>query len=321
MKKNKLNQHLHLFLQNLEKNNNLKSKNILVACSGGVDSMAVLDLMNEKKDFFKFNLEVVFFEHSGSPICEGEENNKKLVESFCKENHLKFYFESLQLNKTSNKSWEELGRNERRHFYKNSNFDLIFLGHHRDDQNETTLLQLFRGGGRGISGMKEISGKICRPFISFDKSDFIHYTQEKKIKWIEDPTNKNTHFTRNFLRQEIIPKLQEHYPNFSKIMDNFREKMLDNQTILLDMAIMDGLNDFFSNKKIDVSQLSSARLKNLFNHIFSENGFYIEQNKLSDFIQKSKKEESHLQVGDLDIVMYQGYLSKHTTIHYKIKLY
>ncbi len=309
MKKHKLNQQLHYFLTQLNQDVNLENKNILVACSGGVDSMAVLHLMNEKKNFFKMNLHVVFFQHLNSPICDGEDKNKLLVENFCQKNNLQFHFEPLNLIKKSQKSWEELGRNGRRDFYQKDNFDFVFLGHHRDDQNETTLLQMFRGGGRAIAGMKERTGKICRPFLSSDKADFIDYLNENKIKWIDDPTNKNIEFTRNFIRNEIIPKLNEHYPQFSKIMDNFRQKMLEQQDIILDVAIQDGIHDFLDGKTISVAHLSHARIKNVFNHIFSLNGSYIEQNKLDDFIFKSKKISMHMNLGGLDIFMYQGNLS------------
>lgn len=264
-----LNKITHLFLKNL---GNLESKNIICGFSGGADSTALLSTLIEKKSHFGFNLKAVFFTHGDSPIAVDEDKMYQFCSSFCKEHDIPLIIEDLKLEKIQRQGWESSGRKARQSFYKEQDVDYVFLGHHKDDQNETTMTQLMRGGGRGASAMKEIEGIYCRPFLKIHKKDIYEYLTNKNISWIEDPTNTNTDFTRNFWRNIGLPTIAKHYPDYSQNLDNFRQKNAELNELAFELAKVDGLNELVEGKSISVKDLTSSRLKNLIVHYFKANG-------------------------------------------------
>lgn len=260
---------LHIFLNSL---GNLSDKKIIVGFSGGADSTALLDLLYQRKPYFQFDLEAVFFSHGDSPIAVDENIMKDFCVDFCNGRNIPLSVCDLNLEKIPRQGWESSGRKARQNFYKNHSADWIFLGHHKDDQNETTMTQLFRGGGKGTIGMQFVEGRYCRPFLNHFKSEIYDYLKTNNIQWIEDPTNKDTDFTRNFWRNEGLPTIKEHYPQYSSTLDKFRKKQENLYNIAYEMALVDGLNSFINKEPFNISHLSSVRFKNLLNHIFSYYG-------------------------------------------------
>jgi len=293
-----INKVVHQFLQTLPE---LKEKLIAVGYSAGADSTVLLHVMHQKSKHFGFNLEAVFFNHSGSPINEGEDNII-LARKFCKSLNIPLVEVDLNLTKVPKKSWEQLGRNGRLKFYKNSNYDFVFLGHHKDDQNETTMMQIFRGGGKGVGGMKPRDGIFCRPMLDVTKNDIYKYLKENKIPWFEDPTNNNTDFTRNFWRKIGLPTIEKHYPNYSQLLDSFREKNNNLHKLAFDMAKIDGLELFLSGKTINVSSLPEYRFYNLLTQSFQFIGNSLEKNKIDNMLKTGKSnKEINIYVGDFCI--------------------
>ena len=95
--------------------------------------------------------------------------------------------------------------------------DVVFTAHHQDDQAETLLLQLLRGAGpRGSAGMGEMSrlgsGWLARPLLEFSRAALRDYALMQQLHWVDDPSNVDTRFDRNYLRQEIMPGLQRRWP-------------------------------------------------------------------------------------------------------------
>lgn len=284
----------------------LEGKKIAVGYSAGADSTALLHVLEQKSRYLNFNLEAVFFSHLGSPINEGEDKNLELARVFCKSLNIPLVEIDLHLTKHPKKSWEQLGRHGRLNFYKNADYDFAFLGHHKDDQNETTMMQILRGGGKGASGMKARDGIFCRPFLSVPKSEIYNYLIEKELKWIEDPTNKNTDFTRNFWRNVGLPTIEKYYPNYSDLLDNFREKNNSLMQIAFDMAKVDGLEKFLTGEPINVKSLPEYRIQNLLSQSFQFIGNSAEHKRIDTLLQTgTRKNPSQLELGDFSI-LYDG---------------
>lgn len=260
---------LHIFLNSL---GNLKNKRIVVGFSGGADSTALLDLLTQRQKYFQFKLEAVFFSHGSSPIAVDEDIMKSFCKDFCEKRNIPLNICDLNLEKIPRQGWESSGRKARQSFYKNYECDWIFLGHHKNDQNETTMTQLFRGGGKGTIAMNFVEGKYCRPFLNHFKTEIYDYLNINQIKWIEDPTNTDIDFTRNFWRNVGIPSIEEHYPNYSSSLDKFRKKQENLYEIAYEMALKDGLTLFVNKEQVLLSEISTTRLKNLLSHIFNYYG-------------------------------------------------
>lgn len=260
---------LHIFLNSL---GNLENKKIVVGFSGGADSTALLDLLYQRKPYFNFSIEAVFFSHGSSPIALEEDKMKEFCLSFCQKRNIPLTICDLDLEKIPRQGWESSGRKARQSFYNNHDSDWIFLGHHKNDQNETTMTQLLRGGGKGTIAMQFIEGKYCRPFLNHFKSEIYDYLKNNQIQWVEDPTNTDTDFTRNFWRNIGLPTIEQHYPNYSSSLDKFRKKQENLYAIAYEMALEDGLENFIKKESIEIQKLSYVRLKNLLSHIFSHYG-------------------------------------------------
>lgn len=262
-----LNKTVHLFLKELH----LENKTIICGFSGGADSTALLHILAQKQTHFHFHLKAVFFSHGNSPIAVDEDKMQQFCQQFCQQLNIEFLVHDLDLQKEKRQSWESSGRHARQNFYEQEKVDYIFLGHHKDDQNETTMIQLMRGAGKGVSAMKSVEGKYCRPFLDINKHEIYSYLKENQLQWVEDPTNTNTDFTRNFWRQRALPLIAKHYPHYSKMLDNFRKKNTEMNELAFEMAQMDGLNTLLSGQAHSLRDITPVRLKNLLNHYFQAN--------------------------------------------------
>ena len=119
--------------------------------------------------------------------------------------------------------------------------DGLLLAHHRDDQAETLLLQLLRGSGpRGLAAMPKHrplgEGWLGRPLLDFSRQDLCRYAQAEQLEWIDDPSNFDTDFDRNFLRQQVLPLLQERWPAALTTLARSAEHQADAAELLQQLA-------------------------------------------------------------------------------------
>lgn len=302
-----LNKTIHLFLQKLD---HLDNKNIVVGFSGGADSTALLHLLKEKQPFFNYNLKSVFFSHEGSPLIENEDVLKKHCIEVCEKMSIELVIHPLYLEKQRKQSWESSGRIARMKFYKENPADYIFLGHHKDDQNETTMMQLFRGAGKGVLAMKKIEGFYCRPFLEHHKKDIYEYLNEKNLTWIEDSTNQHNEFTRNFWRNIGLPTINKYYPQYSQQLDTFRQKTHESNQLAYDLAQVDGLANLITNNSVTIKDLSDLRIKNLVTHFFNHYKLGLEkpylENQLNNY---TAKKNSIIEKNDFCLYLNKGIIS------------
>lgn len=168
----------------------------VVAVSGGVDSVVLLDCLNKNK---KLDLIIAHFDHG---IREDSVKDRKFVEGLAKKYDLVFEFEGEELGADAS---EELARTRRYKFLesvmKSYKAKAIVTAHHKDDVLETAIFNLLRGTGRsGLSSLKT-TDKIIRPLLQYKKSELLDYACKNNLQWLEDPTNKSLKYTRNKIRK------------------------------------------------------------------------------------------------------------------------
>lgn len=266
---------------------NYKNAKYLVGYSGGIDSTALL--ITAHKIFKKLgitNLSAVFFSHINSPINEGESDNLKLVQKVCTDLNIPLETKELDLSFKGNHSWEQYGRMLRQQYFFESSADFVLLGHHREDQDETSLIQLFRGAGKGVSGMKMLDHKLFRPFLNLSKKDLKDYLIEKNIPWLDDPTNANNDLTRNFWRNEGIPIIQKHYPHLSSQIQVIRDKFNEQEEIAFELATIDGLETFVKNGHITL-QCSVVRVLNLVSFSLNHYGIGVQKRLIKEQLENN----------------------------------
>ena len=193
------------FCLHLKKFNNLKKGDkIIVAVSGGVDSVTLLRLLIK---YNHFQLLVVHINHN---IRKESAKEEVFVEKLCQNFSIPFY--SLSLNpKTRKKKYsiEEWARNKRYKFFqkilKETNSDYIMTGHHGNDQAETILMNLSRQSGiLGLRGIANIRVNCLRPMLRFTKKEILQYAKESNYIYINDISNMDCTIPRNFVRHNII---------------------------------------------------------------------------------------------------------------------
>lgn len=202
---------------------------IAVGVSGGADSMLLVSSLLEKQKSINFYMKVIHINHH----LRGDESDRdsKFVEDFCLTNNIDYKIFDVnvkKLKKETKKSIEEAARIARYEAIysemKKEKLGKLFLAHHANDQAETILMHIFRGAGvGGASGIRP-SDTICRPLLKLSKKQILEVCNENNIKYIEDSSNNDNHYTRNYIRNVIIPKIEEVYGDAVNMICLFGEK-------------------------------------------------------------------------------------------------
>lgn len=203
-----------------------KNEVIGVAVSGGVDSISLLHYLNSIKDEFDIEVVAINVDHS---IRENSPEESEFVQSYCKENRIrcyKFKIDSVKIAKENKICLEEAARIGRYGVFdsllQKEIVDKICLGHHIQDQAETILLNIFRGAGlNGAKGMEFVRGKYLRPMLNTTKLEITSYAFENELPYVEDDSNYDETYARNYLRQNIMPKLRMKWKNLDKNLVEF----------------------------------------------------------------------------------------------------
>nr|MDA3901901.1 tRNA lysidine(34) synthetase TilS [Desulfuromusa sp.] len=210
-----------------------ETSRLLVAVSGGVDSVVLLHLLCSVAESLNLSLKVAHLDHQIRPESGADAD---FVRELCREWRLPCHIEScnaLALAKQERVSLEMAGRQARRDFFQRIagqiDAEQVVLAHHRDDQVETFLLRLLRGSGlSGLAAMRVQQGIWWRPLLSCSREQILDYARQHKLSWVEDKSNRDPIFLRNRFRTQIIPQLLEINPNFdSQIAGLTRQLQLE----------------------------------------------------------------------------------------------
>lgn len=248
-----------------------KNTSLVVACSGGPDSMCLLDLVTKLKDELNLNIIVAHVNHK---LRSESEEEAKMVENYSTENNL--IFELLEITDYINGNFSEEDARKRRYKFFNEVIEkyhatVLLTAHHGDDLIETILMRLTRGSNlSGYIGIKEISQnekyKTLRPLLSVTKDEIINYLKENNVPYRLDKTNQELKHTRNRYRHVVLPflkkenpKVHEKYLKFSKELieyDNFVNTYINDNKFIVDNSIVinnvSGQTDFIKRKCLEL---------------------------------------------------------------------
>ena len=213
---------------------------LLVAVSGGLDSMLLLSLLAEK-----VNPKLITAVHINHGLSENADLWQAQVESYCQQLGVAVKSEKVDLV-NSGEGLEAAARQARYAVFERAlTFNgLLFMAHHADDQSETVLYRLLRGSGpKGLSGIPSLRplgrGYLIRPFLDYSKSELKSEAQSRGISWIDDESNLDNRFDRNFLRNSIIPKLSQRWPDYTQSLSRTAELSAESDQLSKDLAVID----------------------------------------------------------------------------------
>lgn len=208
---------------------------VVVACSGGPDSMALLYMLYTLKK--ALDIEVVCAQVNHNTGRAGQAEEQAFVKNYCRNHNL--VFEGLTIDDYGDDNFHNEARTKRYNYFgkivKKYNAKFLFTAHHGDDLTETILMRIVRGSTlRGYSGFSKIVDmgeyKIVRPLIEVDKNAILDYNKKNKVPFVQDSSNSKDVYTRNRFRKYIVPqfkkedkKVNAKFYKFSKILLEYNE--------------------------------------------------------------------------------------------------
>jgi len=275
---------------NINKKYNLIESNdvIVVGFSGGPDSVFLVEMLKKLQYFFNFKIYLVHINH----LLRGEDadSDENFSFEYAKKNNLEIFIKRIPVKKIAKeigKTLEEVGREERYKFfseiYEKVGANKIATAHNKDDQIETFLFRLTRGTSlQGLEGIKTKNNNIIRPISEIYKKDILEYLNKNEIQYKIDKTNFENEFTRNSIRLDLIPFIEERYnikfkDKIFSLIEEIRENNQNNSLNLSDYT--DSKNRILLEK---IKFLSNFDRKNLLGLFLNEKNIEVNRNKIDE---------------------------------------
>jgi tRNA(Ile)-lysidine synthase len=269
---------------------------LVAGLSGGVDSVVLLDILHRLSARLGFRFSALHVNHQLSP-------NAARWSAFCRRicRARGIPFASAKVRVRRGDSVEAAARAARYEVFARQACEFVVLAHHQDDQVETVLLQLLRGTGvKGLAGMpslrkaeggrRKAEGKyasrslppssfllppsILRPLLDVTRAEILAYARRRGLEWIEDESNADIHFQRNFLRREVLPLLARRFPAYRGTVARVARHLAEADDLLAVLAAADGAG-YLEDGTLEVAalaRLSPPRARNLLRHFLAVRG-------------------------------------------------
>ena len=208
---------------------------VVLALSGGVDSMVLLELLQQARRLSNFQLQAVYINHG---LSDDAQRWSEHCERACSRRDIAFFSQSIKLNNTANiEEAAREGRYQALAAFVDSASTVLMTGHHADDQLETLLLALKRGaGGTGLSGMARqrpfANGQLLRPLLRYSRQQIVGFATLHQLQWVEDSSNNDNRFDRNYIRNVISPLLTGRWPAFTDTTVRSMQHLAQQQQLL-----------------------------------------------------------------------------------------
>jgi len=295
-------------------------RRLWVALSGGLDSCVLLHLLAGLRP--RLPVQVLHINHQLSPHADQWRTH---CETLAASHGFPFVCETVEVV-GAGRGLEMAAREARyaafeRHVERG---DMLLLAHHRDDQAETLLLRLLRGTGlRGLGAMAAVrplgSGLAARPLLEHSRAELRTYAQSEDLQWVEDESNQQVDFDRNYLRHEVLPLLEKRWPDFARRWAQTARLARDNERLLREYAAGDLITANQRRERLGQSvaldylaELSELRRKAFLRHWIQTCGFSAPQQvhleEIDQFFEAAEDAQPRLAFGECELRRYDGRL-------------
>lgn len=254
-----------------------RGSSISVGLSGGVDSVVLLHLLAQLSPRFSWHVSALHVHHG---ISSHADSWAAFCAELCVSYAIPLQVERVDISPLRAMGIEAAARQLRHAALARQKVDFIALAHHRDDQAETLLLQLLRGAGvRGASAMPVLkpghdSPSLLRPLLNIERSELEAYARLHELRWVEDDSNEDVSYPRNFLRHRVLPVLAQRFPAYRTTLARSARHFAEAAGLLDELAAQDAIGAI-NDERLSVAvlrELSGARGKNLLRYFLAARG-------------------------------------------------
>ncbi|MGB0834254.1 MAG: tRNA lysidine(34) synthetase TilS [Psychrobium sp.] len=281
----------------------LASKQFVIGLSGGIDSVVLLDLL-VKSDIPLRNLKAVHVNHS---LSQQADDWQLFCHSLCKDYGVNYHAEKVQVTSSKLGIEGEARRLRYKALSSHVNNDCVLVtAQHLDDQAETLLLALKRGSGvLGLAAMMPITrfngGEHARPLLDISQAEIEAWAVQNKLKWVEDESNTDEQFDRNYLRHSVVKELNQRWPSFSRNISRTTQLCQEQMELADEVAKSDLARQDCSKQQLELSlldELSPARRNNLMRYWLRINSVSLpSQKQLAQLIkQTGSKDDAQVKI-------------------------
>ncbi len=243
----------------------LKDKKLLIAISGGLDSVVLFHLLHQ----LNYNISLA---HCNFKLRDKESDlDEEFVRNISQKTSNQIFtktFNTSTFAKKNKISTQIAARALRYNWFQEvlheHNFDFVLTAHHADDNLETFLINLTRGSGlEGFIGIPAQNGTIVRLLLPFSRADILRYAQENNLTWREDASNASTKYTRNKIRHQVIPVLKEINPSILSSFEKTISNLQESQQIIKDR--IETISKEVTEEKNNLIRIDIGKIKQLSN--------------------------------------------------------
>jgi tRNA(Ile)-lysidine synthase len=298
---------------------------LVVALSGGVDSVVLLDLLVPLSARIPFSLSAIHVDHG---ISANATEWSTFCRNLCRSLAIPLRIVQLKIRREPGISLEAAAREGRYSEFRKLEADYVVLAQHLDDQAETLLLQLLRGAGvKGLGampivgniassiekGIPNMGPKLLRPMLDASRREIEEYAREHAFQWITDESNVDVSFDRNFLRHQLLPLLETRFPSYRSTLLRASRHMAEASILLDELAEADNVGCVASGRlHIDeLRKLSFARARNLLRYALAQRGAILPSTvKLDEMLRQllllRPDAKMHVVFGNAEIRCFRG---------------
>jgi len=221
-----------------------KHSHILIGLSGGMDSVVLLHLLLSLAPRFEWRLSALHVHHGISPNADAW---AEFCADLCRQSGIPLHIERVDVALLREEHGLEAAARKLRHAaFARLSCDIVALAHHADDQAETLLLQLLRGAGlKGVAAMPLCkpattdTHATMRPLLDIPRSKLLGYAQQNSLQWVEDESNADDRYPRNFLRHRLLPLLEQRFPAYRDTLTRSAKHFAEANELLDELAEQD----------------------------------------------------------------------------------
>ncbi len=284
---------------------------LIIAYSGGIDSQVLLHALSQLKKNHLISNKITVC-HVNHGLSKNASNWQEFAKQECDKLSVELVIKCVNVKVEAQKSLEAQARDARYYALKTlrHNKSLVLTGHHSDDQSETFLLALKRGAGlKGLSAMSVETQLdqhvLVRPLLSISRQEIESYAISHQLNWVEDESNLDTCFDRNFIRQSIMPLMRERWPSISKTINRSASHCTAGQELLDELAQEDLISCKATHTSLYTQALkdfSPARFNNVIRFFLAQQDYLMpsteQVNQVRQQLQASEDKTPQIKVGE-----------------------